>query len=174
MNAVRIPATLALMLASMLILSVATVHADGDEDEGGARRAPMPAIYVDECGACHAPYPASGLPAPSWRTLMTTLDRHFGNDAALAPKEAAIIRDWLLANAGRRAADPAAPLRITRTAWFLREHDEVPASVWRSQAVGTAANCGGCHRGAGRGDFSEHDVRLPRAPTPRPSTGAKR
>ncbi len=168
MKTVRVLATMTLMLA----LPIAATQADDDDND--VRRAPMPAIYIDECGACHAPYPASGLPAQSWRTLMTTLDRHFGSDATLAPREIVIVGDWLRANAGRRAANPAAPLRITRTAWFLREHDEVPAPVWRSQAVGTAANCGGCHRGAGRGDFSEHDVRLPSAPTPRPSTGAKR
>lgn len=162
----------ALMLA--FALPLAAVRADDDRDEGDARRTPPPAVYIDECAGCHAPYPASGLPAASWRTLMSTLDRHFGSDATLAPAEATVVRDWLLANAGRRAANPAAPLRITRTAWFVREHDEVPPSIWRSREVGSAANCGGCHRGADRGAFSERDVRMPRVSTPRSPNGAKR
>lgn len=191
MSAVRIGtrrvATLASIPASMLSLALALPvvaamdndHGRRDDDRDDRRdsepqRAPMPAIYVEECGACHAPYPASGLPAASWRDMMAGLDRHFGVDATLAPRETAIVRDWLIANAGRHAAAPTAPLRITRTAWFLREHDEVPMSMWRSQAVGTPAHCGGCHRGADRGVFSEHDVRLPRASAPRPTDGAKR
>lgn len=189
MSAVRFPTTRVSILASMLSLALAlpvvaamdNAHDGRDHDDdrddrrdSAPRRAPMPAIYVEECGACHAPYPASGLPAASWRDMMTGLDRHFGVDATLAPRETTIVRDWLIANAGRHAAAPAAPLRITRTAWFLREHDEIPKSVWRSAAVGTPANCGGCHRGADRGVFSEHDVRLPRASAPRPTDGAKR
>jgi mono/diheme cytochrome c family protein len=174
MNATRMStAGVSAALALVLALPFVAVRADDDRDEGEARRTPPPAVYIDECGGCHAPYPASGLPPASWRTLMSTLDRHFGGDATLAPAEATVVRDWLLANAGRRAANPAAPLRVTRTAWFVSEHDEVPASIWRSQAVGSAANCGGCHRGADRGTFSERDVRMPRVSTPRSSAGAK-
>lgn len=175
MNATRMSMTrIYAALALVLTLPFAAVRADEDRDEDDARRTPPPAVYIDECGGCHAPYPASGLPAASWRTLMSTLNRHFGSDATLAPAETAVVRDWLLSNAGRRAANPSAPLRITRTAWFVREHDEVPASIWRSRDVGSAANCGGCHRGADRGAFSEHDLRMPRATTPPSSAGAKR
>lgn len=175
MNATRMSTTwISATLALVFALPLAAVRADDDGDEGDARRTPPPAVYIDECGGCHAPYPASGLPAASWRTLMSTLDRHFGGDATLAPAEATLVRDWLLANAGRRVANPAAPLQITRTAWFVREHDEVPPSIWRSREVGSAANCGGCHRGADRGAFSEHDLRMPRVATPPSSAGAKR
>lgn len=175
MNTKRmVTAGISAALALVLALPFVAVHADDDRDEGDARRRPVPAVYIDECGSCHAPYPASGLPSASWRALMSTLDRHFGSDATLAPADAAVVRDWLLANAGRRAANTAAPLRITRTAWFVREHDEVPASIWRSQTVGSAANCGGCHRDADRGTFSERDVRMPRVSTPRSPAGAKR
>ena len=180
MNATRmassgIPAAgMSATLVLMLAMPFAAVRADDDRDEGDARRRPVPAVYIEECGSCHAPYPTSGLPATSWRTLMSTLDRHFGSDATLAAVDAAVVRDWLLANAGRRAANPAAPLRITRTAWFVREHDEVPPSIWRSRDVGSAANCGGCHRGAYRGAFSERDLRMPRVATPPSSAGAKR
>ena len=165
---------LALPFALLLVLASAPVRADDDEDDEGRRpvRAPMPAVYVEECGSCHVPYPARGLPASSWRALMAGLDRHFGNDASLAPAQADAIRGWLLAGAGTRPADPAAPLRLTRAPWFVREHREVPAPLWRSPAVKSAANCAACHRGAERGVFSEHDVRLPRASSPA-SAGAR-
>lgn len=164
----------ALPLALLLVIASAPVRADDDEDDEGRRpvRAPMPAVYVEECGSCHVPYPARGLPASSWRALMAGLDRHFGNDASLAPAQADAIRGWLLAGAGTRPADPAAPLRLTRAPWFVREHREVPAPLWRSPAVKSAANCAACHRGAERGVFSEHDVRLPRASSPA-SAGAR-
>ncbi|MFZ5636938.1 MAG: diheme cytochrome c [Pseudomonadota bacterium] len=154
----------------LLLLPLPPAGADDDETRG-TRRAPMPAVHVEECGGCHAPYPAYGLPADAWRGLMDGLDRHFGSDASLEPAQAATIRGWLIANAGTRPADRAAPLRITRTPWFRHEHDEVPAALWRSPAVKSPANCGACHRGAESGVYSEHDVRLPRTTSsnPRPS-----
>jgi mono/diheme cytochrome c family protein len=167
-------ALLALPLALLFLLASAPVRADDDEDDEGRRpvRAPMPAVYVEECGSCHVPYPARGLPASSWRALMAGLGRHFGNDASLAPAQADTIRNWLVAGAGTQPVDPAMPLRLTRSPWFIREHREVPTPLWRSPAVKSAANCAACHRGAERGTFSEHDVRLPRA-SPRSSTGAR-
>lgn len=164
----------ALPLALLLALAAAPARADDDEGDDDRRpvRAPMPAVYVEECGSCHVPYPARGLPASSWRALMGGLDRHFGNDASLAPAQVDAIRRWLLAGAGARPADPAAPLRLTRAPWFVREHREVPMPLWRSAAVKSATNCAACHRGAERGVFSEHDVRLPR-PSSRSTTGAK-
>ncbi len=167
-------ALLALPLALPFVLASAPVRADDDEDDDGRRppRRPMPSLYVEECGSCHVPYPARGLPASSWRALMAGLDRHFGNDASLSLAQTDTIRSWLVAGAGSQPADPAAPLRLTRAPWFVREHREVPAPLWRSPAVKSAANCAACHRGAERGVFSEHDVRLPRASSRSPA-GAK-
>ena len=116
-----------------------------------------------ECGSCHVAFPARMLPARSWRTIMNDLERHFGVDASLEPATAASIRTYLEANAGRDRSpnEPAIP-RITETRWFRHEHDEVPASVWRSTKIKSAANCAACHADAESGRFGEHDVRLPR------------
>ena len=156
--------------AAGIALSVFLV-ADAVAGDGRAPVVPNPAFQA-ECGSCHVPYPARGLPASSWRALMAGLDRHFGNDASLTLAQTDTIRSWLVAGAGSQPADPAAPLRLTRAPWFVREHREVPAPLWRSPAVKSAANCAACHRGAERGVFSEHDVRLPRA-SPRSPAGAK-
>lgn len=148
------------------LLALTTAAAAGEE--GRAARAAPPAAYVEECGSCHVPYPARGLPATSWKTLMSGLDRHFGTDASLEPALAGEIDRWLQAHAGRPEASLAgtAPPRITRSRWFLHEHDELPASTWRLPAVKSPANCGACHRQAASGVFSEHDVRVPRADAP--------
>lgn len=164
----------AALLCAMILPPGAWAGGDDDGDERSPRRARMPAIYLEECAGCHVPYPASGLPAASWDGLMRRLDRHFGSDASLASQDADTIRRWLRANAGRTAANRAEPLRITRTAWFLHEHDDIPIATWRSPAVKSAANCAACHRSAERGDFSEHDVRIPRASPIRPAAGTTR
>ena len=61
------------------------------------------------------------------------------------------------------ARDPAPPPedRITRSAWFVREHREVDAATWKRKAVGSAANCAACHANAAQGSFSEREIRIP-------------
>jgi len=118
--------------------------------------------YRDECGSCHVPYPPQLLPKASWQAIMAGLDQHFGSDASVDAKTAKDIQAYLEANAGRRAASGKAPLRITESAWFKREHDEVAASVWTSPAVKSAANCGACHTQADKGDYSERTLRVPK------------
>jgi len=116
-----------------------------------------------ECASCHVAFPARMLPARSWRAIMDGLERHFGADASVDAPTAASIRTFLEANAGRdRSPGEPTALRITETRWFRHEHDEVPASVWRSPKVKSAANCAACHADAESGRFGEHDVRLPR------------
>jgi cytochrome c peroxidase len=124
---------------------------------------PLSAPYVQECGACHVAYPPSMLPAASWQRLMGDLPRHFGVDASLDAASAPPLTAWLSAHAGsgHRAAPPPED-RITRSTWFVREHDDVPTSAWRRPAVKSAANCSACHAGAEQGDFDEHRVRIPR------------
>jgi len=55
-------------------------------------------------------------------------------------------------------------LRITETAWFQRKHDshEIRPEIWKRASVKSPANCGACHPGAGKSDFGEDRVRIPR------------
>jgi hypothetical protein len=120
-----------------------------------------------ECGSCHIAYPPQLLPPNSWRALMSGLDKHFGTDASLDPQSAATISTFLDRNAGRKRAGKYASsaepvLRISETRWFVHEHDDVPAAVWRSPKVKSPANCAACHAGADQGDFDEHHIRIPR------------
>jgi hypothetical protein len=94
---------------------------------------------------------------------MGDLSNHFGTDASVDATTAKEIQGYLEANAGRVRGNDARPsLRITETRWFRREHDEVPAAVWKNPAVKSAANCGACHTRAERGDFGERSLRVPR------------
>lgn len=131
--------------------------------------------FQAECGACHVAYPPALLPARSWEKLMSGLADHFGEDASLDAGSAREITEYLVRESGdhgasrkgRKAASSIptseSPLRITETPWFRHEHDDISPAVWRRAAIGSAANCGACHKGAGEGDFSEERVAIPRA-----------
>jgi hypothetical protein len=93
---------------------------------------------------------------------MAGLDRHFGSDAALDADTTRRLADWLQAHAaGGRRAEPPPQDRITRAAWFQREHRKVDAAVWALPSVKSPANCGACHTQAERGRFDEHELRAP-------------
>lgn len=174
---------LALMLAlpvAFLALGDGYAFADSDEDgehEGRehAARTPAPAspadaaavaAWKDECGSCHVPFPARLLPAASWQKVMGNLGDHYGSDAAIDdPTVVAKITGLLergSADAARFPAGKATPLRITETRWFIREHDEVGAAVWKRASIRSPANCGACHANAADGNFSERGIRIPK------------
>lgn len=138
---------------------------------------PMPRgkMLVNECGSCHTAYAPGLLPARSWRKMMGSLDDHFGEDASVAePVWLALLKDLedMAADgafAGRQmqhiaasVAPQAAPQRVTETAFFKAMHDEIPAHIWRRQAIGEPGNCVACHPRANEGRFSELEIRIPR------------
>jgi hypothetical protein len=137
--------------------------ARADDDRRGTGVALLPA-YKQECAACHVAFPPAMLPRDSWRRLLNDLPRHYGTDASLDAATVNELTAWLGANAGtyRRVREAPPEDRITRSAWFIRKHDEVPAAAWQRPAVKSAANCTACHAQAARGDFNEHTVRIPR------------
>ena len=153
-----------LALALAIVGFTASAWADGDK---ASLRVTMLPAYAQECAACHIAYPPGLLPAASWKRLMGNLPRHFGTDASLDAATVREIAGWLDANAGSyrkvgRDATPPPEDRITRSPWFVREHDEVPAAVWSRPSVKSASNCAACHTRADQGDFSERYVRIPR------------
>lgn len=134
-------------------------------DEGANRsRVPLPPKYVQECAACHVAYAPGLLPAASWQRLIDNLPRHFGTDASLDATTARELSSWLVAQAatGKRAREAPPQDRITLSAWFSREHDEVPSATWKLPVVKSASDCAACHTRADQGDFSERNVRIPR------------
>ena len=104
---------------------------------GGDRRAPsMPPLpkYQQECAACHLAFPPALLPADSWRQLMGNLPQHFGTDAPLDATTSGVLTASLAEHAGTRqlarcqlAREAPPEDRISRSAWFLRQHNIFPA-----------------------------------------------
>ena len=160
-------------VVSVLAFSLPSGEAHGD---GGGDALPrlMHKAWQQECTSCHIAYAPAFLPRASWRRVMAGLDQHFGENASLDPVTQADILRFLenhAADSGnsrmgnkvvRRMEAKDAPLRITETRWFVRQHDEVSRAVWSRKAVGSAANCAACHRQAEQGVFNEHDVRIPK------------
>lgn len=153
------PAAWRALAATALLLAASAAQADGRMLPSRPLKA-----YQDECAACHIAFPPALLPAASWRRVMNGLDKHYGVDAAMDAQTTAQIGAWLQAEAGtgKRAREEPAQDRITRSAWFVRKHDEVRADVWKRAAVKSPANCAACHGGAERGDYDEDGVRIPR------------
>lgn len=156
-NHLKFVALAALLLAG----AVGQVHAD----DRGARVAPLPK-YQQECAACHIAYPPGMLPAASWQHLMSTLNKHYGTDASLDEASVRELSGWLKTHAGtyKRVSEAPPEDRITKSAWFLRKHNEreVPPAVWARASVGKASNCAACHGNAAQGSFSERDIKIPR------------
>lgn len=147
-------------LAALAWLAAVAAQADGPQRPS----TPAPAAYAAECASCHIAYPPALLPAVSWQRLMGQLKTHFGTDASTDPAAQAAIATWLAANAGsgKRAREEPPQDRITRAAWFLREHRELGRETWARPAIQSAANCAACHPKADQGDFDEHAIRIPR------------
>ncbi|CAN5818906.1 diheme cytochrome c [soil metagenome] len=150
----------ALAVALTIGLCLPAVAGEGER----AAQVPLSKTYKTECAACHVAYPPGMLPAASWQRLMTGLPKHFGTDASLDPATVEELSRWLVANAApsRRSVEPPPEDRITRSAWFTRQHDEVPAATWKRAAIKSASNCAACHTTADKGNFDEHNVRIPR------------
>lgn len=150
--------------ACTMITLLGITQTAGADEHGRIANIPLLPKYQQECAACHLAYPPGLLPASSWQRLMNNLPHHFGTDASLDAATVQQLSTWLTANAGtyRRVREAPPDDRITRSAWFVREHDEISAATWKLPAVKSAANCAACHIRAEQGVFNEHDVRIPR------------
>lgn len=152
-----------LLLAVLAATSLGACAKSNGEDRG---RPVMPAHadakWQAECSSCHVAYPPGLLPAASWKKIMSALDKHFGTDASLSPPDTQEITLFLEKNASNRWSAKSAPLRITESQWFKSKHSEVGAAIWQRAAIKSHSNCSACHSGAGKGDFDEDRVHIPK------------
>jgi hypothetical protein len=132
-----------------------------------AAKIPMPAdapkSYETECASCHMAYPPGLLGEKSWQSVMGGLNKHFGTDASVDEKDRLEISGWLRRSAAiKQKYNVLAPEnRITKTPWFIREHDEIKSDVWKRASIKSPANCGACHVNATEGIFSEKNIAVP-------------
>lgn len=113
-------------------------------------------LYETECGACHMAYPPAVLPASSWVTLLAELPDHFGEDASLPPASISSLSDWLQNHAAETWQTKAGhafqrvlvekPYQITATPFWQHRHNDLSPELFKSRAVGGAANCRACHQ----------------------------
>lgn len=145
-------------LLSLAVLLALPVFADPSTMPSGA-----PKSYEAECASCHMAYPPGLLGQKNWQNIMSGLGKHFGTDASLDTKTQTEISNWLLKNAAskQKYAASAPDNRITKSAWFVKEHDELRADVWKRAGVKSAANCMACHKDAASGGFSERNIQVP-------------
>lgn len=123
-------------------------------------------MVKDECGSCHMAFQPQMLPKKSWKKIMETLDEHFGEDVSLDEKSSQKIKRYMMKNAadagwfsGRfmRGIDgDYAPIRITETPYWIREHNhEVPSYAWSDPKVKSKSNCLACHQAANKGNYDD-------------------
>jgi hypothetical protein len=153
------------LLAVLTLASLGAQAKYNGEDRG---RPVMPAEvnakWQTECSGCHMAFPPGLLPAASWSKIMSGLHRHFDTDASLSPKDTQEITDYLTKHASNRWSADTSPLRISESAWFKSKHNsgEINPAVWKRESVKSHANCMACHSGADKGDFNEHNIRIPK------------
>ncbi|MFZ3326199.1 MAG: cytochrome b/b6 domain-containing protein [Methylocella sp.] len=137
----------------------------------GVPAGPLDPTYAQECGSCHMAYPPSLAPSPRWIAIMDGLPDHFGEDATLEPGLMSRIRAYLTMNAAEKwdtraahelqGSNPLDPLRLTAMPFWIRMHQGIPETVFKSRAVGAKGACEKCHSDASTGRFDPQDIHIP-------------
>jgi hypothetical protein len=107
---------------------------------------------------------------------MDGLADHFGENASLDPSKAGSLREWLAANAGERwdtraanmlrRVNAADPHRITAAPGWMRIHQDIPDSVFKSKSVGAKGACKACHSDAETARFDPQRIAIPKEAQP--------
>jgi len=159
------------IVATMIAIIAAAVVVMTGWPAAGVPKDPLEKTYAQECGACHVAYHPSLLAAATWNTIMDGLAHHFGENAELETATAQSIRTYLAANAAERYDtlashvfldhDPADPLRITATPFWVRRHASIAPQLFASKTVGNKGQCNACHQDASSGRFSPLSIVIP-------------
>ncbi len=174
--------TLSLLITGALLAISSTAIADDDgffsswfgkSQQPGVAPVENP-FYLEECGSCHFPYQPGLLPARSWTKVMGGLSDHFGENAELPAEDVTAIETYLITNAADKSnykrskkimkymSPTDAPLRISETRYFLKEHDELSRNmVQNNPEVGSFSKCDSCHTQAAKGSFEENEIDIP-------------
>lgn len=161
-------------------LSIPVVQSDSDfswslfKNKSNGVKVVRNELYEEECGGCHMAYAPGLLTERSWTKVMAGLEDHFSDNAELDDDSFKQISQFLNANSADKSnykrsqkfsrninrANP--PLRITKTPYFIREHNEIPDRlVAKNPKVVSFSRCTACHKNADAGSFNEHDINIP-------------
>ena len=134
---------------------------------------PDNATWREICGECHLAYHPTLLPARSWQRILNEQHQHFEEDLDLDAETLAELRQFASNNAAEtHLTEPAwqieqttplnqAPLRITATAYWREQHEEIPKQIWQHPLVKFKGHCNACHLDAELGTFEDAAMRLP-------------
>ena len=154
-------------LSSAAIVGLATTVLIATSAQADERYNPVTdKTTITECGACHMVFQPQMLTAKSWEKIIGGLSNHFGEDASLDNEtvrhlinyhvEKAADSKWWGGKFMRGLSADSAPLRITETPYWVREHnEEVPQKAWSDPKVKSKANCLACHPRAVKGDYDD-------------------
>ena len=120
--------------------------------------------WKEECAtSCHIGFPPQLMTEDNWYRVMERLEKHFGSNVGLDPKDNKEILEFLLNNSGLEINGKSSTTgqRITDTPWFVFEHRHV-SNVWTNPVIKSRANCTVCHVNAERGDWSKQGIKIPR------------
>lgn len=144
------------------------------DDKGRVTRLVPNDVWEAECASsCHNGFNPTLLPAGSWRSVMSGLDDHFGDNVTLDPEVNKEILDHLVQASAERSAteaskkllssieDGAKPLRITEIPYWKEKHSGIDAKVFERKTVASRSNCIACHPGSDKGSFEDRDIKIP-------------
>ncbi|MGM0520060.1 MAG: cytochrome b/b6 domain-containing protein [Campylobacterota bacterium] len=128
------------------------------------------ALFVKECSSCHILYPPHLLPKKSWKTLMSNLDNHFGDDAWIVPEDNRNILNYLLNNSAQNSTRKESYkilnsignkdiIAITKTTYWKKEHKKIPKEVFKHKNVKSKANCKACHSDIEKGLIKNENIK---------------
>ena len=128
-------------------------------------------VYAKNCSDCHGVYPPTLLPAESWKTLMNSLEEHFGEDASLDSDTTDQITAYLSKHgAGSVETKPSEvftqvsksePTRITSTPFWRKTHGYIAKDIFTAKPVFFKGNCFACHEDAESGWFYPGNAEIP-------------
>jgi nitrate/TMAO reductase-like tetraheme cytochrome c subunit len=148
-------------LISVLLWMMASNSALAD---GNMMPLKVPEVVKNECASCHMVYPPAFLPKESWVRIMGGLDKHYGTDASIDPKDLKEVSQWLIQYAGtyKRVNDAPPNDRITESSWFIKKHRKISQATWQHAQVKSKSNCMACHTTADRGQYDDDFVKVPK------------
>ncbi|MBL4615697.1 MAG: cytochrome b/b6 domain-containing protein [Magnetovibrio sp.] len=166
------PVTAAAVLTVFITIAGSVLWALSTMPASGLITLPANTAYEGECGDCHSAFHPSLMPIASWAKVMGGLDDHFGEDASLDAETVTDITSYLTQYGGEKwdteasnrfaILNPAKPLRITATPYWLRKHSAIAPAQFKLKSVGGKTNCGGCHRDQQSGRFDDQNIQIPK------------
>lgn len=110
-----------------------------------------------ECGDCHNLIPPHLLPKDAWIKLMKEQEDHYGEDLELSKSLAQSIKNFLVENSAETSSKEAAykflleiqkskNFTISKSEYWKKRHQNIPKSVFKSDAVESKSNCAACHK----------------------------